>query len=473
MQSFWRATTFNLLSIICSRPGKEVEHAQPPIRLDTYPGFESYMSSASATRITLASTTKSFKKSHYGTVRIPTDESNVCLRNALQYRLYDKDTDIWAAEPIECDIQHHCTLQLPRTGPYRNLQFAVDTTSHTSNSIIAKQHKCPTDLDLHEYLAFTSLRSGHRLQWMNIAREIRTRSLSFHRQEVHTLLAQVVWQAGNALPNRTRESHIDLNSTQFCSTLLQELWDLLNTIRANWQEIATINTIITLTTRLLASTNDPTVISIVYDLLRTARTVCFGWAKMLGRKIQENGDAKNTLELQMRICEMAATCRGTFDVEPNHFPQLYNSAEDLSIMVQCAILVHDTSPPNQSTPPYGLKRLLERNTRVAHSLERHTRHLIQMHPEGLDQAITALWTAFCPGSDWQAMDPPNDRWVIALSAVGPNQQAQYVQLNLLNGLLLVNSEPLGRLPAEIIANPTYSRVLGNVRSITFELIYRC
>lgn len=140
--ALWRATTFNLLFIICSRPGKELRHAQPPIRLDTYPGFNSYIDSASSTRITLASTTKSFKKSHYGTVRIPTDNDTVCLRNALQFRLYDKDTDTWAAEPVDCDIQHYCTLQLPTSGPYRSLQFAVNTTSHESNTHAHQTSTC-------------------------------------------------------------------------------------------------------------------------------------------------------------------------------------------------------------------------------------------------------------------------------------------------------------------------------------------
>ncbi|KAF7977091.1 hypothetical protein HWV62_4673 [Athelia sp. TMB] len=453
--AMWRATTFHILANICSRPGKEHLPAQPPIQLVNYPGFDSYISSDNSIRITLASTTKSFKKSHYGRVRIPADNDAVCLRNALQYRLYDKDTDTWAAGPFDCDIQHYCTLQLPQSGPYKSLQFGVDTTSHESNHVIAMQYRCPIDLDLHEYLAFTGLRSGHRLQWMNIAREIRSRTLSFHRQEVHTLITQAVWQVGPALRDGTRVSHLDLTCVDFCLLLIRELGDLLNTIRSNWQEIATVSTIIALTHRLLATTNDRNVILVAYDLLRSARVVSFGWAKALGAKVQEIEEDSTVLGLQVRICEAAATCRYTFDIEPNHFPHLLNSADDLSVLIQCAILVHDNAPRSASTTPYGLKRLLQRNTRLSHSLEHHTRHLIEIHSQGLDTAIKALWTAFRPHSEWLVMSSPNERWVVAKSAVEPNQRPQSVQLNILSGQLLVNGYPLGRLPGEIIKHATY------------------
>lgn len=460
--ALWRATTYNILSIICMRPGKELLHAQPPMQLDSYPGLNGYISSKSSTTVTIASSTKSFQQSHYGVVPIPAEKSAVCLRNALQFRLYGKDTDTWAAEPIDCNVQHLCTLQLPENGPYKDLQFAVDATTHESNQTISKQYTCPTDLDLHEYLAFTSLRSGHRLQWMNITREIRSRLLSFHRQEVHTLITQAVWQAGNALPDGERECHLDLKDSEFCLVLLQELSDLLHTVNANWQEIATISTIIALAGRLLATNNDERVISTAYELLRTARGVSFGWAKILAEKMRGVEDEKNILELQLRICEIVGTCRGTFDVEPNHLPQLFNSAEDLSVAIQCAIQIHDTSPLTLSTVPEGLKRHLERHSRLSHSLERRTRHLIEVYPEGLNNAITALWTAFRPGSGWKPIRSPNERWITTMSAEGPKQQSQYIQLNLLSGQLLVNRDPLGRLPGDIVVHSTYKRIFGHV-----------
>lgn len=83
-------------------------------------------------------------------------------------------------------------------GLYANYsgQFAVDNTTHTSNEVISRQGTCPDGLTVHELHAFAALRSGHRLQWMNIARELVARVLNFGTEEVHLLLLQASLQAG-------------------------------------------------------------------------------------------------------------------------------------------------------------------------------------------------------------------------------------------------------------------------------------
>jgi hypothetical protein len=37
-----------------------------------------------------------------------------------------------------------------------------------------------------------------------------------------------------------------------------------------------------------------------------------------------------------------------------------------------------------------------------------------------------------------------------------------VQFNLIDGRLLINGKPLGRLPPNIVSHPIYARVLGRV-----------
>lgn len=82
----WRSTTYKLLRDICTPSPAEVpEPIEPPLLLINYSGLEPYMSGVS--RITLASTTKSFLHTHYETVRIPeTSESRVCVKNGLHFR---------------------------------------------------------------------------------------------------------------------------------------------------------------------------------------------------------------------------------------------------------------------------------------------------------------------------------------------------------------------------------------------------
>jgi hypothetical protein len=115
-------------------------------------------------------------------------------------------------------------------------------TQHTPNDIIAAQADCPKEITLLEFLAFSGLRSGPRLQWLNIARELASPFLCFRREEVHTLITQAAWQLG-PLSDGVREWHIDLSVPSFGNALLRELESLLEKIRANWLEEVTVRTI--------------------------------------------------------------------------------------------------------------------------------------------------------------------------------------------------------------------------------------
>jgi hypothetical protein len=160
-------------------------------------------------RITLGSTTKSFRdQTHYKKVQIPANESGVLLNNGLSFKLYDRKTKSWADWP-SLGFYDHSFLHpsYPRVISVWQTPLLCSGTHHTSNEVIASQADCPTELSPHEYMAFSSLRSGPRLQWLNIARELSSPSLSFRREEVHTLITQAAWQLGPLVRRRTRVAH--------------------------------------------------------------------------------------------------------------------------------------------------------------------------------------------------------------------------------------------------------------------------
>jgi len=135
-----------------------------------------------------------------------------------------------------------CTPPIPEFSSYGYLHEFVSGTQHTPNAIIAVQADCPDNINLHEFLAFSGLRCGPRLQWFNIARELASPSLSFSHEEVHTLITQAAWQLG-PLSNGAREWHVDLDASNFGGALLRGLCSLLRMIQANWQEGVTVRTI--------------------------------------------------------------------------------------------------------------------------------------------------------------------------------------------------------------------------------------
>jgi hypothetical protein len=176
-------------------------------------------------------------------VAIPAEESSVLVDNLLSFKLFDVTHQSCVMESFsKSSSVTLCTPIDPESGPYSRLHHFVTDTQHTPNDIIAAQADCPDKINLHEFMAFSGLRCGPRLQWLNIARELATPSLSFNREEVHTLITQAAWQLG-PLSNGIREWHVDLSVSSFGNTLLCELESRLEKIKANWQEEVTVRTI--------------------------------------------------------------------------------------------------------------------------------------------------------------------------------------------------------------------------------------
>jgi hypothetical protein len=213
---------------------------------------------------------------------------------------------------------------------------------------------------------------------------------------------------------------------------------------------------------LLSSTTDPFVIRQAYSILRKSRDVTFGWMRQLTEQLQENEDECRTSEIQQCLCEMAITCRTTYDVDPVHVKQLLTSARDAAVLLECAIVAHDNQPPELSGISPAFKLLLDHDRRLSHYLESAIRERIKETRAALDQAISSLWTAYHAGTEWHHRPSPNDRWISCETGSTDGTTPQRVDLNLLNGCLLIDGKTLGRLPQEITRHPTYDRIFGRV-----------
>ena len=244
--SAWRGMTYLILRDIGLSSVPDLQ-GQPKVQvlLDSFSGLYRWVvRSQKGYRLTVGSTTKSFAdQTHYKTVRIPANESSVLVNNGLSFRLFDRIRGSWTMDSFSAsNVSEMCIHLIPSSSPYRLLHHFMSSTQHTPNDIIAAQAECPKEINLHEFIAFSGLRSGPRLQWLNIARELASPFLTFRREEVHTLITQAAWQRG-PLSDGVHEWHVDLNISGFGNTLLRELESLLEKIRANWLEEVTVRTI--------------------------------------------------------------------------------------------------------------------------------------------------------------------------------------------------------------------------------------
>lgn len=463
----WRDITYQVLHDICTpsdlhRP----VGVEPPIRLDTYTALQEYKNNIPGSRVMFASTTKSYLQAHYRTSRIPCSESSINVNNGLTLKLYDASGHAWAVNAFQsCSIDSYCTPKLPRTSSYNVLQYAVEATTHIPNRVLADQSECPQDLSLHEYIAFGNLRSGHHLQWLNIARELSSRSLSFHKSEVHTLMVQAAWQIGHLSQDGESIWHSELTYSDFGLVLLEQLEGLLLSIDSNWLEVISARTIIMLASRLLVSANDKYVIDKAYSVMRKARGITFRWVRQLSQKLQASEGDSQIREFQSKVLEVAATCRGTYDVDHIHLLRLLECSEDISVLIECSVLIHDNSLSSVAELGDEQKRLLNRDMRLSYCLEQRLCQQIGQHREGLDKALSAMWPAYRPGSDWQQLSSPNERWFVTQTFAQAGFVSQNVHYNILEGLLLIGGKSLGRLPKALVEHSTYIRILGSVSQL--------
>ena len=199
------------------------------------------------------------------------------------------------------------------------------------------------------------------------------------------------------------------------------------------------------------------------EVLRKARGVTHKWMREILSKLEGILDDKAADEFRRRACEMAAICRATFDVDPGtHLDDLLSGDEDVAILFECSIRIHDNTPPNLDDASLDLQRLLHRDHRLSHSLKSHTNRLIDAKWGGLDQAISSVWSQYhCGAGGWRHLEEPNSRWLTTLTAPSCGEPQQ-VHFNMLDGTLLVDGKALGRLPPEILKHSTYQRIFGEV-----------
>ncbi|EIW79093.1 hypothetical protein CONPUDRAFT_107198 [Coniophora puteana RWD-64-598 SS2] len=413
-------------------------------------------------RITLGSSTKSFRQSHYQRLSLakhPNDDS-VAVKNALNFYLVDttrdERSDRWLGSQ---DITEHCTFVVPQ-GLYSSVSFALRTTSHSTNEVLAQQAECHPQLSLREYWAYASLRSGGRLQWMNILRVVRDRSLNFREVEVYLLCTQASLQVGPLNAGSLESWHSLLCDQPFCLSLIQELSKLLAAIEHNWLELFSMLFIVDILLILISSSMCEDVIREAMRLLRECRSTSFTWLEELSK----HPDLHQHKQTQLRTHDVAAICLATFDTEAAHidFVLSRNEPSDVMQIVKASILFQEYTPAPAHTLPNISRRLSERARRLAVLLESHLYNRIASDRTGLDQALQSVWSGYRPNYEkpWTRLNSPSHRWVWCRTLQTTQQSSQTVHYDLLSGALLVEGKPLARLPSSITQHQTYAQLFA-------------
>ncbi|KAL8995723.1 MAG: hypothetical protein Q9188_006743 [Gyalolechia gomerana] len=455
----WRNLTWMLIHDL-SRP-RDTLGKEPHNHLTTYSGLSSYCES-STSRIVLAASTKSITASHYRQVRYPVELEKVFCDHGLNWMSYDKARSLWIHDQTEIpSFSGKCQALVP-SGPYKNLQYAVNLTLHGQNEVLASQSKCNSELSLHEYIAYGSLRAdGEKTQWLNICRELGTANLSWNTEAVCTLVRQSAWQVGAASDTFLRTAHSIFRTPEFCEELLAKISRVVTSIQANRRSIYTMQVLVILILRTLSLGASGTA-SKALLLLRTCRSILFCWISGLIDALRTATSAVQIAGIRHYLLRIALTCKMTFDVDMEYIPQVMASSDDIHHWTASAIIVQDNLPGAESALRADLRLFLLRDRKLSHSLYGRLKDLLTNSDNtGLDRSVLKAWSSFQSASnEWQCDRETGGAWLCKRTLSDLHSGSQTVYYNVLDGQLLVDGRPLGTLPKEYTSNSLFVRIFG-------------
>ncbi|KIJ33874.1 hypothetical protein M422DRAFT_783064 [Sphaerobolus stellatus SS14] len=486
----WRDITFFLGRTYCPNVNYSSNVDPTPILKD-YSELRKYSKVQDWQKVTIASTQKSFLKSHYHPVKIPCGSEAVIKRNALKYQFYEQECREWIQNysfPM-INIRDFCTPKLPSCA-YGSLWWTVSGTSHTSNQVIARQSECPTAISYHEWGSFGELRSGHRLQCRNIMLALHVGTLTFSDSAVYLLVCQAAWQAELSLSTSLyRESHIDFLESKFGEDMLSVLKEKFDIVKENWQEGWTVGTISMLACRLHSLTPHKGLKWKVVEFLQCVRRTLRTWmTDVLGLLEQEDSNASviinNESVLRNRVIQLATACRSTYMLGPNATRAIFKDPENVTIFVNCGVVLQNHVPWHKTqTLPAALRYSIEGDFVLSVEFSK----LFQQLPllgEGLDAAIHCSWDGFVRGQDpWAFVEGAEDRWIwCKTQTTGPSGITGYIYLNYLDGTLTVDGRSIGTLPKPMLRHGLFIKVFpdfstqkivpSTMRGMTYQLSRR-
>ncbi|KAL9623914.1 MAG: hypothetical protein Q9160_001906 [Pyrenula sp. 1 TL-2023] len=411
------------------------------------------------TRITLASTTKTFMQSHYEYANVPCTFDVVSVPNGLTYELFDQNSRLLTANiPRVPNIKDKCTLSIDATS-YSTLQWMLTSYEHSENRVLAAQNSCPPHLSLHEYYAFGTLRSGERLQWVNILRELKSSDLHWNAIAIRILIEQTIWEAGHpGFEPDYRASQDIFTDANFGNILLEAVTLKFVSIKANWNELHCMGALTAIVAQARNFCRSVPLQQKAHDILLSIRKTLVAWVDTLFAHLQDLLDPEKIRQCQDRICHACMCCHATFDTTQGlDEPAIFADADAVAMFVQCSILLQDNQPASLPTELLHLRR---RNERIILKLFPNLQNLAARASPGFWQGISKIWDSAGNATPWGFVDS-GKLWITCSTADNERSKPQNVLYNLFDGKLLVDGKRVGRLPTEMEAEPVYRELFGS------------
>ena len=473
----WRDATWQLIQL---GQRSSLSDAEPPISLRDYQGLKAYFKDAGSS-MTLASRTKSFLNTHYAQIPFPTALDQVCLPHALKYGLFDYSKSLWTARHMEKpSFADLCVPYIPPKSVYGSLRKYLHPTFGGkplfANDIIASQTSCPRSLTIAEFTAFKELRLGNRLQWIRLLRELSSSNLNFGTLEVGILVTELALVVGP--PDEQsflRASHWVFGDLSFCIALTAQIQRRLESVAPNWREGQTVGCLFVLLQRTWSLATSFEARKEAEALMLYTRKVTYDWTRTLRHEICNAISMEIAQKRSQDALLAALLCRKTFYIEAAKPDEAFN-ADMLAIFLECSFVLRENLPSKDAgyigKMSVFVRNLYVSDLKLVQWLERQLRQSIRLLNDAVNLAVNNVW-ADAEGlstrvfSPWKLLSGPQDGWVTAQSTSTDGFSQQTVHFSILDGTLLIDGQPLGRLPDEYTKQSFFHQLFGNRVFLTY------
>ncbi|KAI0122664.1 hypothetical protein F4814DRAFT_217495 [Daldinia grandis] len=473
--SAYRDATWKILSVLAhpSRPNKS---SNPAIELTNCPPLQPYMT-AEVRGISLASSIKCFSQTHYKFNRGKAPLSRVLLPLAADFKLYDHATGLWVNDlemPLTflhlCAVHTPSALQATILPVIKHPSPIVDGPS--SYEVQANQVECPPDMSVHEFSAYQKLLGGNVRRWPNILVEMGSSNLNIGNEDTARVLCQLAVQAGPRLPDETlRAAHVIFKEASFVERLAEIIEKRLRAILTNWREHHYMGLLITLTLRLLHLSSGLSR-GRAEALLKAARNATLEWTISLRKELRVTTDADAAQRISTYGFCAAILCRRTFAIYTKDTYTM--GAEDLSSWVLASVALQENLLVDINKLPHSMKTMLLRDIKMAYHLQPLLTTAIQAYPDAVGNGIARSWSDSSDGikstfSKWDFLGTPHNRWIVARASEKrwTYTATQTIHYNFIEGHMLVNGKPRGKLPLEIQESEDVKEIFGTEHILTY------
>ena len=472
----YRNITWRLITDL-GHPSKPGTSSQPAMLLKDYHQLQRF-GTLTASGISLASVKKSFLQTHYGALKMKVNLLQICSPLALQFQYYDIGSGIWLKsldKPLT--FQHLCGIHVPRGLEVSVMPSMVhpapSVDGPSSYQIVASQTNCPSNMSIHEFMSYQRLLAGKARRWPTILAELGASNLNFSSEDTMHVFSQLAVQAGPAHNESDlfRDAHFFLRDQSFCQRLTEQIGNRLRNISSNWREVHCMEMLIALSLRIfnLSPSSDR---QSAETLLRTARESTLSWISRLRNEVRNAAEADTARRAAEYGFWAALLCRRTFTIFIG-LDSIIN-AEDLCTFIQASVALQENLVVDLMTLPQNTKNKLVRDMKMAYQIQLIIKQSIESSPESLGAAINKTWSD--PSnfigrtySSWRFLASPNEKWVTSNTTVMVNEflVTQVIHYNYVEGNLLVDGKPLGRLPVDIRESEEVKELFGNQNFLTF------